>query len=114
MRNCPNCLAINPFKKIHEDGSVIEVCEYCNTIKEEEYDEDEYEEEEYVEYTENKAQNKEDAGSTLAFIIIFAIIGIIAYFINSIEDDMAIIIIVSIIIVVLVPLSIWAMNKEGQ
>ncbi|MFJ3386676.1 MULTISPECIES: hypothetical protein [unclassified Lysinibacillus] len=51
MSNCPNCLAINPFKKVHRDGAEIEICEYCNTIKEEEREE----------YTENQVQNKEDA-----------------------------------------------------
>ena len=51
MSNCPNCLAINPFKKVHRDGAEIEICEYCNTIKEEEREE----------YTENQVQNKNDS-----------------------------------------------------
>ncbi|MFC9539916.1 hypothetical protein ACFTQ7_08515 [Lysinibacillus sp. NPDC056959] len=51
MRNCPNCLAINPFKKVHRDGAEIEICEYCNTIKEEECEE----------YPKKQVQNKNDS-----------------------------------------------------
>ena len=64
MRNCPNCLAINPFKKVHRDGAEIEICEYCNTIKEEEHEE----------YTENQVQNKEDADPVTSFIFKFTFI----------------------------------------
>ncbi|MGG2054645.1 hypothetical protein ABFY48_09605 [Lysinibacillus pakistanensis] len=32
--SCPNCLANNSYKKVHRDGSVVEICEYCNSIKE--------------------------------------------------------------------------------
>lgn len=35
LRNCPNCLANNSFKKIIEDGLILYKCEYCNTINEE-------------------------------------------------------------------------------
>jgi hypothetical protein len=34
MNKCPNCLANNSFTKVQKDGSVIEICEYCNTINE--------------------------------------------------------------------------------
>ncbi|MGE8037718.1 hypothetical protein [Lysinibacillus sp. NPDC093692] len=51
MSNCSNCLAINPFKKVHRDGAEIEICEYCNTIKEEECEE----------YPKKQVQNKNDS-----------------------------------------------------
>ncbi|MGE7094367.1 hypothetical protein ACQKII_23635 [Lysinibacillus sp. NPDC048646] len=34
MNNCTNCLANNSYKKIIKDGSILYVCEYCNTVKE--------------------------------------------------------------------------------
>lgn len=34
MNRCPNCFANNPYKKVLKDGSVVEICDYCNTIKE--------------------------------------------------------------------------------
>ena len=68
MSNCPNCLSINPFKKVDKDGSVIEICENCNTIKEEEHEK----------YTENQVQNKEASGfSANNFIIGMFIIAVL-------------------------------------
>lgn len=64
-QNCPNCLAINPFKKVHRDGAEIEICEFCNTIKEEEYEE----------YSKKRVQNKEDLSPvTIALIFAFAFV----------------------------------------
>ena len=34
MSSCPNCLANNSIKKVYRDGSVFEICEYCNTTTE--------------------------------------------------------------------------------
>jgi len=34
LSSCPNCLANNSIKKVYRDGSVLKMCEYCNTIVE--------------------------------------------------------------------------------
>ncbi|MFJ3386353.1 hypothetical protein [Lysinibacillus sp. NPDC086135] len=71
MSNCPNCLASNPFKKVDRDGAVIEICEYCNTIKEEECEE----------YPKKQVQNKSDTGLVdkiyygwLIFMVVISVI----------------------------------------
>ncbi|MGE8035978.1 hypothetical protein B1B04_05505 [Lysinibacillus sp. KCTC 33748] len=75
MSNCPNCLAINPFKKVHRDGAVIEICEYCNTINEEEYEE----------YTKKQIQNKEGADPIVTFGLIVAVVILVIWVLGMLD-----------------------------
>jgi len=34
MKNCPNCLATNSYKKFHKENMEIYVCEYCGAVSE--------------------------------------------------------------------------------
>lgn len=34
MKNCPNCLATNSYKKFHKENTEIYVCEYCGAVSE--------------------------------------------------------------------------------
>ncbi|MFJ7954636.1 hypothetical protein ACIQZG_24370 [Lysinibacillus sp. NPDC096418] len=62
MNTCPNCLASNSFMKVHKDGAVIEVCEYCNTVMENKTTRED------VLKSENEIQNVEE-GKVLGIIL---------------------------------------------
>ena len=34
MKNCPNCLATNSYKKFYKENTEIYVCEYCGAVSE--------------------------------------------------------------------------------
>lgn len=34
MKNCPNCLATNSYKKFHKENTEIYACEYCGAVSE--------------------------------------------------------------------------------
>ena len=34
MKNCPNCLATNSYKKVYKEDKNIYVCEYCGSVSE--------------------------------------------------------------------------------
>ena len=105
MSSCPNCLANNSIKKVYRDESVVEICEYCNTIIEESVKSETQ--------IQNKTKDNNGALFTIYFFIIIGVIFAVVYFIDTL-DDMTGMIITFIILLILIPLVIWAKYTEGQ
>lgn len=57
IKNCPNCLATNSYKKFHKENTEIYICEYCGAVSE---DYTRIERETHIEYKHSETVRKSE------------------------------------------------------